>query len=155
MQLGALLLTGPCFSRAAQGKYMSPSYRAVAFKWTAPGSGSVSLSTCNLTTADTVWEIYASSDGTLGYGSTAHLMGKDQGCPAPGPTDGTLAGVVQGQTYFFLVGPPACFPSQPTHSLVAHRCTRQRSAPARRTPPARDAAPPAAPRRWAPTATRT
>lgn len=82
---------------------MNTSWRAAVFKFKSPGAGSVALSTCGYTTQNTVWEVYSSTDGTLRSSTAKHVAGKDEGCDVPGPTEGSVSGIKQGVTYFFLV----------------------------------------------------
>lgn len=88
---------------------MGIKWKAVAFKFVAPGSGTMAISTCGFTTHDTVWEVFSTPGGPLNQYTATHVMGKDEGCDVLGPTEGTVKSIQQGVTYYILVRGVACF----------------------------------------------
>jgi hypothetical protein len=95
-----------------------------------------------MTLADTVIEVYQSSDGRLAPESVRHILGKDDGCGFVGPTYANFTVSEMGATYYFLVGLIGDFASSETVQLKVAGDIR----PITPSPPAPPRPPPSPPR---------
>lgn len=118
------LLPFACITSGTSGGTVQANFNGFLYKWTSPGTGSVVIGTCGLTTADTVVAVYSASPADAGglTSSARCVAARDEGCGTSAANVGrsryTLSAEA-GLTYFIFVG---------TYNNVASTATVQVSA---------------------------